>query len=240
MNEREKILNAVRAALRSEPRIGTSASNIEVDLDDGTLTLSGDVETIAIKKLALEHAAALPAVRGIVDRLRVRTAVSMGDREISDHVRDALLQEPAFAECSIAIRRGDKLEFVREPDPHFGSIEFEVAGGIVTLNGEVPSLGRKRLAGVLAWWVPGSRDVINGMAVVPEEEDTPDEIEEAVRVALEKDPFVNATQIRVGVRGAVVRLTGTVPSTAERDMAAFDAWYVFGVDDVKNEIIVRP
>jgi osmotically-inducible protein OsmY len=92
---------------------------------------------------------------------------------------------------------------------------------------------------VLAWWVPGSHDVVNGIAVVPDEEDSPDAIEESVRLALEKDPFVNATQIRVGARHAVVRLTGIVPTDAEREMAEYDAWYVFGVGDVVNKIAVR-
>ena len=39
-----------------------------------------------------------------------------------------------------------------------------------------------------------------------------------------------------GVRGRTVRLTGWVPSAAARDAAEWDAWYVFGVDDVINEI----
>jgi osmotically-inducible protein OsmY len=42
-----------------------------------------------------------------------------------------------------------------------------------------------------------------------------------------------------GVDGAVVRLTGLVPTESERDMAGFDAWYVFGVDRVINEIEVH-
>ena len=110
---------------------------------------------------------------------------------------------------------------------------------VVTLNGQVPGLASKRLAGLLAWWVPGSRDVINGLAVEPPEEDAPIRIEEAVRIALKKDPFVEASQIRVGVRHTTVRLTGLVPTDAERDMAERDAWYIFGVDRVVNEIEVR-
>jgi len=54
------------------------------------------------------------------------------------------------------------------------------------------------------------------------------------------DIRVNASQIRIGAREAVVRLTGLVPSEAERDMAERDAWYVFGVDEVENLIEVRP
>jgi osmotically-inducible protein OsmY len=239
MDERERVLAAVRSALRSEPKIGDGAAAIEMNFNEGVLTLAGVVASIAMKKLALERAAELPPVRGIVDRLHVRPAAHMGDREIAQHVRDALLQEPALAECAIAVRRGGKVDTIRDPAPRAGSIEIEVDDGIVTLNGEVSGLGRKRLAGVLAWWVPGSRDVINGIAVVPDEEDTPDAMEEAVRIVLEKDPFVDASQIRVGVRRGVVRLTGTVPTESERDMAEFDAWYVFGVDDVENAIVVR-
>jgi osmotically-inducible protein OsmY len=239
MGERESVLDAVRRNFQSEARIAVGTDGIRMDFSDGVLTLEGEVETIAGKRLALERAAVLPEVRGIVDRLLVRPAVAMGDREIADHVRDALLQESAFADCAITVTRGTGRDVIRDPDLPAGSIEVDVADGVVTLNGELVSLGRKRLAGVLAWWVPGSRDVVNGIAVVPEEADSPDAVEEAVRVVLEKDPFVDATQIRVGARHAVVRLTGTVPTASEREMAEFDAWFVFGVDDVVNNISVR-
>lgn len=94
-------------------------------------------------------------------------------------------------------------------------------------------------SGWRAWWVPGSRDVVNGLAVEPPEEDASIRIEEAVRIALEKDRFVDASQIRVGVRHMTVRLTGLVATESERDMAENDAWYIFGVDKVVNEIEVR-
>lgn len=87
-----------------------------------------------------------------------------------------------------------------------------------------------RLAGVLAWWVPGSRDVVNGLGVEPPEEDNDDEVSDAVRLVLEKDPFVDATRIDVSTRDYVVTLEGLVPAVGEREMAEFDAWYVFGVD----------
>jgi len=57
----------------------------------------------------------------------------------------------------------------------------------------------------------------------------------AVRIALDKDPFVDAEQVRVGVRNRTVRLTGALPREA-RDAAEWDAWYVFGIDDVINDI----
>jgi len=85
-----------------------------------------------------------------------------------------------------------------------------------------------------------SRDVTNGLGVEPAEEDSDDEITDAVRLVLEKDPFVDASQIRVGTRAAVVTLAGLVPTDSEREMAEFDAWYIFAVDRVTNKLEVRP
>lgn len=237
--DRAQVVERARAALKSEPRVGGHASAIRVDFAEGALTLEGEVPSIAAKKLALECTAALAGVEGIVDRLRVAPAASMGDGEIADHVRNALLQEPSLADCGLSIHRGTRIEVARQPIETAGEMIVDVSEGVVTLNGRLPSLARKRLAGVLAWWVPGSRDVINGIAIEPMEDDSDDEIAKAVRVALEKDPFVDPSQIRIGVRRATVLLTGLVPTASEREMAEFDAWYVFGVDKVVNDIGVR-
>lgn len=165
----------------------------------------------------------------------------MADAEIRAHLREAFVQEPSFVALEILEQRqGDDFEAMRGvPDNPRGRLLIDVNDGVVTLNGEVPGLASKRLAGLLAWWVPGSRDVVNGLAAEPPEEDAPIRIEEPVRIALEKDRFVDASQIRVGVRHTTVRLTGLVATEPERNMAENDAWYVFGVDKVVNEIEVR-
>ena len=208
-------------------------------LADGVLTIEGEVLDVAQKKLALERAAAVHGVIGILDRLRVHPAQSMGDREILDHVRDALLQEPAFKELKLSEDRGG-WRVIREPATEArGRVDVVVEDGVVTLNGQVSGLDQKRLAGVLAWWVLGSCDVINGIAVEPPEEDSDAAIADALRLVLEKDPFVDASQLRFSVGDAVVSLTGIVPKEAERNMAEYDGWYVFGVDKVINRIEVR-
>ena len=241
MSDREEVLAAVRQALSSEPRIGPQAPHLEMDFAAGTLTLAGELPSIAAKKLALEHVAALAGVDGIVDRLHVAPAERMGDGQVRDLVRRALEQEPAFMELAISETVKGAERSVREPaDRRRGWIRLSVADGVVTLDGEVPGLGFKRLAGVLAWWVPGSRDVVNGLGITPDEADNDAEITEAVRMVLEKDPFVNAGQIIVGTVDAVVTLAGLVPNETEREMAEFDAWYVFGVDRVHNKIEVQP
>jgi osmotically-inducible protein OsmY len=77
------------------------------------------------------------------------------------------------------------------------------------------------------------------MAVDPDEEDNPGSIADAVRTAHEKDPFVDAAQIRIDVADADVTLRGLVRTPEEREMAEFDAWYVFGVDRVANLIEIE-
>jgi osmotically-inducible protein OsmY len=239
MNDTQKLLEEVRAALRSEPRFDPHG-HLDLDFADGMLTIDGEVADVAVKKLLLERAAALPAVTGLLDRLHVAPATPMGDKEIRDAVRDALLQEPALAEC--AIREWVKGEAVVVRDPPEGArgdITVRVDDGVVTLEGDAPTMAHKRLAGVLAWWVPGSRDVINGLGEQAPEADLDAEITDAVNIALQKDPFVDAGQIRVLTQNAKVILHGIVPTDSEREMAEFDAWYVFGVDKVENKIEVR-
>ena len=234
------VLDHARSLLRSEPRIDMHRTPIDLAFANGVMTVEGEVDNIAAKKLALEHIAALPEVTGIVDRLHVKAAQAMGDGQIRDLVRDALLQEPTLTELAIREIIKGKVEPVRQPAMGAkGVVTIRVDDGVVTLDGNVPSFAEKCLAGVLAWWVPGSRDVVNGLGVEPVEEDSDEEITEAVRVALEKDPFVDAAQIRVSTVSRVVTLAGLVPTDAEREMAEFDAWYVFGVDRVISRIAVH-
>lgn len=241
VSERNRILKEVRAALEREPRINLHKFPIDMEFHDGVLTMEGEVEHIAAKKLGLELAIAVWGVTGIVDRLHVTPSTRMGDGAILDAVRDALLQEPTLLNCSIHVLRKGQLETVRAlADEPRGSIRVSVNDGVVLLDDHVMGLTQKRLAGVLAWWVPGSRDVINGMEVVPDQPDSDEDMAKAVRIVLKKDPFVNEGRIRVSVQRSVVMLEGDVPSMPQKEMAEFDAWYVFGVDKVSNRLEIHP
>jgi osmotically-inducible protein OsmY len=241
MNRSAETLRTVRIALSSEPRLNLSLHPIALSLSGGDLILEGELPSLSLKKLALVRAAAVPGVDAIVDRLRVAPSRRMSDAEIRDGVFHALVQESAFAEIAIRQRvKGHSESVLRGSGSPAGVIECSVEDGVVTLDGDVPSLEHKRLAGVLAWWVPGSRDVVNGLGVSPREEDSDDEITEAVRLALEKDPFVNASQVRVRCEQGTVILEGIVASDSEKEMAEADAWYVFGVGSVVNRVLVGP
>lgn len=236
MPEAEHLVHQIRSALQRDSRINPRTCQIRVTSEpDGTLVLEGETDGIASKKIALEVAASAQGSAGIVDRLRVRPSVPMGDGEIRDRIRDALLQEPAFARYAVYV--GHDASGLPPQLPRSSNyIQAGINEGIVTLNGQVESLSHKRLAGILVWWVPGTRDVVNGIDVQPPEEDSDDEISDAVRTALEKDKLIRSDSMRVTTRNAVVTLEGVVVNDEQAAMAEADAWYVFGVDGVLNRL----
>jgi osmotically-inducible protein OsmY len=238
--DQENVITRIRAALEKDTRINLHHYPIEIAVQNGDVVLAGNVENITAKKLALLLASEVLGVQRIIDRLKVSPAEKMGDAEIRDHVFKVLGEEPALERCFVhGPVQGETTAIRRAAQESAGSIIVEVIDGTVILNGEVPSLTHKRLAGVLVWWVPGVCDVINGLEEVPPEEDNDDELIDAVRLVLEKDPFVDAGKIRVSSKEWIVTLEGFVPTEAMRQMADRDTWYVLGVKSVINRIEVE-
>lgn len=218
MKEKEKdIIKTVRAVLTGGLHIDPVKHPVHLKIENGAIVMEGIVENIAQKKRALFAAMGISEITGVIDRLRVKPSMSMGDKEIKKHLFDAIDEEPAI---------------------DAKTIEIDVKDGSIDIEGTVPSLSHKRLAGVFAWWVPGSIDVINSLEVIPPEDDSDDEITDAVRLVLEKDRLVDAGSIGIFTNNCVVTLTGAVKSNAEKDAAEDDAWYVWGVNDVENRLKV--
>ena len=240
MPQRDGIIKLVHRALEYEPRINLHSHPIKIGCTDGVVILEGEVGQVAAKKLALELAAAVKGVRGVIDRLRVAPAERRGDGAIRNSMCGFLLRESEFGRCAVRVFSKGAVEVLREvPEDGGGAIEVAVADGIIALEGTVISTSHKRIAGVLAWWTPGCRDVVNSLIVEPPEEDTDDEVVDALRLTLEMDPLVEAAQIRASCRNYVVTLDGYVRTQEERRRAEFDAWCLFAVNDVVNRIEVR-
>ncbi len=239
MDETQAIVKRIHQTLENEPRINLHRYPVKVSVEQGAVVMEGEVADIAAKKLALEAAGAIEGTRGVIDRLRVLPSERRGDGAIRDSFANFLLNANELRNCTIRTIRAanGKLETLREAPPDgSGSIDFEVNDGIITLDGTVISLSHKRLAGVLAWWTPGCRDVVNSLDVVPQEEDTDYEVIDAVRLVLEMDPFVQPEQIDVKCSNNVVTLEGYVRTNDERRRAELDAWYVFAVARVINNL----
>lgn len=240
MPAKNGITRQVHRALEFEPRINLHRNPIIIGALDGAVVLEGEVHSVAAKKLALELAAAVEGVRGVVDRLRVLPSQPKGDGAIRESLCNFLLAEPELRNCALTARVKGRQKMLREaPAESSGTIEVSVTDGVVTLEGAVISLSHKRVAGVLAWWAPGCRDVVNSLDVRPGEEDNDAEVVDALQLVFEMDPLVHAGQIRASCRDFVVTLDGCVHTEEERRQAEHDAWCLFAVDKVVNRIEVR-
>jgi osmotically-inducible protein OsmY len=235
---KDEVIRRVHGALEHEPRINLHRYPIKIAYVQGAVVLEGEVEHPGVKKLALENAAAVGEVRCVIDRLRVVTAERRGDGAIRDSVCSHFLREPELRNCTLRVAIKGATETLREV-PDGGEIEVAVEDGVVTLEGHVISLSHKRIAGVLAWWAPGCRDVVNSLDVQPPEEDSDAEVLDALRIVLEMDPLVQADQIQASCRNYVVTLDGYVRTEQERHQAELDAWCLFAVDNVINRVEVR-
>lgn len=229
----------VHAALEREPRINIHRHPIRIESKDGAVTLEGEVADVAAKKLALELAGAAQGVRGVIDRLRVAPGEARGDGAVRDSLARMLLGQPEFRNCTLRMRSNEKVLGLQESkDDGVGEIEICVAQGVIVLEGHVISVPHRLFAGVLAWWTPGRRDVINALEVRPAYEERDDEVAEALRLALDADPLLDADQIRPQCRNWVVTLEGAVPTEEQRRRAELDAWSLSGVDRVLNRLQV--
>ncbi len=217
MTSHQDTVKKLKAGLTDFAGIDLNTHPLMVRLEDNAILLEGTVENIRQKKKALFIAQGLEGTSGVIDRLRVIPSTQMGDKEIAAHIRDAFTQEQTLDASMITT---------------------EITEGVVDIEGQVASLTHKRIAGVLTWWVPGVTEVINSLEVTPPEKDNESEITDAVRIILEKDRLVDESSIKVTTEGWVVRLSGAVKSEEQKEAAENDAWYVWGVNDVINEVEV--
>src|SRR5438105_743673 len=224
-----------------EQRINLHRHPIAISNADGVAILEGEVGDIAAKKLALELAASVANVRGIVDRLRVAPGERRGDGAIRDSLARMLLEQPEWRNCTIRSHvqemRNSRTMVLRQGNhDSVGDIEIAVTDGVITLEGHVISLPHRLYAGVLAWWTPGRRDVVNALELRPRYEERDDEVTEALGLVLEADPAIDASQIRPSCAKWVVTLEGSVPSEEQKRRAELDAWYLSGVERVINKL----
>jgi osmotically-inducible protein OsmY len=235
----EKLTKAIHAALEREPAINLHQYPIRIEVNEGVVVLEGEVENIIAKRLAPRLVAGVDGVRGVLDRLRIVPGERRGDGAIRDVVYQALAEELLFNGYTIRLGEGQPA-FDKEPgDAEKNTIEIDVTDGVVTLTGSAGSLSHKRWTDVLAWWVRGTVDVDNRLHIVPPQEDSDYEVTDSLRMVLEKDPALDATQIQVSTRDHIVTLRGLVRNREQKRLAEFDAWYILGVHYVNNQLEVH-
>jgi hypothetical protein len=164
------------------------------------------------------------------------------DSLVRDGCQRALVADPALASCMVwpGGHQDPARRQILGTEGLDGRIHVEVKGGVTFLDGEVPSLGHKRLAGVLARRIVGCRGVVNRIGVALPDEDTDEQRETAVRLALCRDPALDPRSIVVRVYGPAAVLEGKVDSPLKAVAAEHAAASVLGVERVENRLVVDP
>lgn len=175
----------------------------------------------------------MAGIHQIVDCLHLSPGERREGKALLNATLAALMQETAFAEYQwLASAQAGPL------NAH-ARLCVSVQGPVVSLHGRVGSLSHRRLAEVIAWWVPGCCDVKNHLEVDPQEEESDDEICDAVRRVFDKELSLNAGDIGVVTRNREVTLHGVVRSEEQKRIAAYDCWYICDVNGVHNKLEVR-
>jgi osmotically-inducible protein OsmY len=233
---RERLIERMRAELERDTRVNLRRASIDLIADGDALRLEGEVPDLQSKRIAANVARQLTDSRArIEDHLAVATE-SRGDDELARRLGRHLTGEPVFREYGIVLHDGFKAEVLQRPPEARYEIELRVEDGIVTLSGTVGTLTHRRLAEVLCWWTAGCRRVDNRLEVEPEQDDTDDLLTDAVRIVLEMDPMVDATQLKAATAAGIVELSGLLPNEDIHRLVVRDAWAVPGVWDIYDRI----
>jgi osmotically-inducible protein OsmY len=205
--EDKDITLAIEGKLFTDP--GVPSNYIDVNTDEGIVTLVGSVDNILAKDRAAEIAETIKGVRSVVNTILVNPTVRT-DEEIRRDVEWALFNDPATDSYAIKIK---------------------VKKAVVTLTGKVESWQEKQLCTQVAKTVKGVKDVENQIAVTYKAKRPDIEIKPEIERTLESDVWVDDVLIEVKVQDGKVALSGIVGSAAEKSRAFEDAW-VAGVKSV--------
>lgn len=194
------------------------AGHIKVSVDDGIVTLEGEVPALLGKERARHVIGHLRGVRGIVDRLTVASN-AVPDAHIRTAVESALERDAATEAYEI---------------------DVQVSNGVISLSGTVDSQAEAEIATQVARSVVGARAVVANLEVRRVENRSDEEIQADVARRLHWDARIADNRISVAVNNGVVRLDGTVGSLFERDMVMTRAWVAGAREIDASRLRVEP
>ncbi len=218
--EEERMKNDIAARLHWSSLV--DREDVQIEVDDGYVTLSGEVGSYLELNAAADEAWLAPGVYGVENDLRV-------EYPVAGLPTDAELEERITA------------LFAWDPGIEAADIQVEVNAGVVDLRGSTDTLWSKTLAEELAADIYGVVLVEDHLTVVPTEAVADETLADNVMSALRSRKLVDADEVTVRVSNSKITLTGDVDSVRKRN-AVFDAAMgVIGVDGlVVDDLDVVP
>jgi osmotically-inducible protein OsmY len=219
----KEIKQVIEEAFNYDPRL--SPSNLTVSVENGVVTLNGQVHDLRAKRAAEQDANNTVGVWLVRNRIKVRP-------DMGPHTSPA---PDVDAELAKKIR----LALLRNPYTHQHEIGVTVNNRLVMLDGAVNSNLEKAKAEEVVSAVKGVAAVTNNLRVMKTWTPRDDwEIKKDIEDELWWSPFVDEDDVSVNVTDGTATLVGVVDTLRERRVATENA-YEGGAKHVRNELKVR-
>jgi osmotically-inducible protein OsmY len=211
-----EIQKDVKAELKWDSRL--NGSDIEVDVKEGHVVLSGSIDSYPKKIRAEEAVRRITGVKSVGNELKVNIPLShkRTDTELKNAVLDAIKWNSTIKEDDVSV---------------------EVKDGWVSLSGNVDWQYQRSKARLLAEDITGVIGVTNLISVKSNSGSTVN-AKSSIEAALRRNYYLNTNKIKVDVNGSKVILTGKVKTLAEKGAAETAAWSAPGITDVVNELVI--
>lgn len=216
MTDRE-LQRHVEDALGWEPSF--DAADIGVSVDNGVVTLRGDIASYTARAAAERVALAVYGVKAVANDLNVRLP---GDYERTDS---------DIAQAAVNALQWNNVVPANK-------IAVAVSNGWITLKGNLDWQYQKDAAARAVRDLRGVRGVNNYIALQPQVKSA--DIREKIEAAFKRSAEIDARRIAVTAQEGKVILTGNVRSWAERREAERAAWAAPGVNQVDDRLSVMP
>jgi osmotically-inducible protein OsmY len=215
----ETMENNINNQLLWDSRVLSEDVNVEVT--EGKVTLTGVVPTYTAKKEAAQSAL------DVADVISVDNELVVEADQNTNIPNDKTLEE-----------RIDNIYFWNVNLESY-DIDVAVDDGTVTLTGNVDTLWRKTEAEDLAYNVSGVYNVNNQLAVVYTEDLTDERIAEDIVQSLERNIAIDEEDIDVKVANGTVTLNGKVDSLYQYNEVEDAALFTNGVISIDNQIVIK-
>lgn len=197
------------------------ASKIKISVDDGTVNLEGNVNSLMAREAASADAWQVSGVHWVNNNLDVDLTTlesTVTDRQLEKNIRNRLAWDREISD---------------------DTFEISVKDGIATLEGTIDSFWKKVRAESAIMGLSGVVRVANNLAVVPTEDFSDEAIAKDIIASMNRNRWIDPEDLNMTVEKGEVTLTGTVPTWSAKRAAHEAALYTPGVIMVNDRLSVQ-